>query len=842
MRGSRALVPGGHAMDDLLHEFLTETIESLETVNRELVRFEKNTGDRAALDNIFRLVHTIKGACGFLNLPRLEALTHAGESLLGQFRDQSISVSPAAVTQILRLIDRVKEVIAGLEARGSEPPGDDRALIAELARIGTGGGEAAKPAQAAAVAGSPPESAIASQSVRVNVAQLERMMTLVSELVLARNQLLQLVRGQDSSDLKVAVQRLSNITSDLQDSVMKTRMQPIGHAWAKLPRLVRDLSLELGKKIELEMTGAETELDRQVLELIRDPMIHMVRNSADHGLETGPERVAAGKNEAGRISLHAYHEGGHIVIEVGDDGRGLSHDRIREKASRLGLHTDAQLAAMAPRELERLIFQPGFSTAERVTSVSGRGVGLDVVRSNVEQIGGTIEVSSQAGQGMQFRIKIPLTLAIVSALIVNVQNERFAIPQIAVAELVRTKPGAEHQIEFIHDAPVLRLRDQLLPLADLGGVLGLTQGGARRLADREAYVVVAHSGSQAFGILVEGVFDTEEIVVKPAASVLRSVPVYSGNTILGDGSVIMIIDPNGIAASVAGAAAHRRQDHSGAGRAAANDDAKTPLLIFRAGNSEPKAVPLSLVTRLEEIDADRVEVSDGRHLVQYRGRLMPVVHVDPQAELKREGRQSLLVFSQGERSAGLAVDEILDITAEELMIDCASTTPGVIGSATIKGRATTIVDVGYHLSRIHPDWLAHIASRGRARGHERLLLVDDSPFFVNLLAPLLGAAGYKVTAVPSADDVLRLKERGESFDVVVSEIEIPGMDGFKLASTIRADGRWQGTRLIALTAHADENARRRGREAGFEDVITKSERERLLSALSSGKPRKGEAA
>jgi two-component system chemotaxis sensor kinase CheA len=896
-------------MDDLLHEFLTETFESLDVVNLELVRFEREPGDKAALDKIFRLVHTIKGTCGFLGLPRLEAITHASETVLGQFRDGALEVTPGAVSLILGSIDRIKEILLGLEAREYEPVGDDHDLIAGLNRLGTGRSEpyerfdevshsavathtkttsnnkekrsqsrgasarlgrkwhkeeaalgelavtladAPEPAPAPVASSAPAaphanraptESAIVSQSIRVKLGLLERMMALVSELVLTRNQLLQMLRRHENSEFKVPLQRLSNITSDLQDSVMKTRMQPIGNAWAKLPRLVRDLTEELGKKIELEMTGAETELDRQVLELIQDPMIHMVRNSADHGLESPADRIRAGKPEIGRISLRAYHEGGHIGIEVADDGRGLPTARIREKTLRLGFAGESELDRMSDQQIHEFIFKPGISTAEKLTSVSGRGVGLDVVRTNIEQIGGTIGLRSEHGRGTVFTIKIPLTLAIISALIVQSRGQRYAIPQIAVVELVRAKPKSEHQIELIHQSPVLRLRDQLLPIVDLSRVLGFDEDVAKGpITLRETLIVVTQVGSQTIGIVVDGVYDTEEIVVKPLASLLRDIPVFSGNTILGDGSVIMIIDPNGVAASVSRELAHVWHERPAPEHSQAGEDAKTPLLVFRAGGREWKAVQLSLVTRLEEIEAASIERSDGRNLVQYRGRLMPLMHVDLNSRLKTEGRQPILVFTHGNRAAGLAVDEIIDIIAEKLEIELASRTDWIIGLARIKGRATEVIDVGFYLAQLFPDWLSR--TKGRTGGAEvkRLLLIDDSPLFLNMLSPLLTAAGYEVTAVGSADDALRLRERGERFDIIVSELEMPGTDGFRFASTVKADKRWAGARLIAFTSHSDEAARRRSREAGFDEYITKSERDHLLAVVADGRVRGGAAA
>jgi len=454
---------------------------------------------------------------------------------------------------------------------------------------------------------------VASQSIRVHVETLEKLMTMVSELVLTRNQLLEIVRQHEESEFKGPLQRLSNVTAELQEGVMKTRMQPIGNAWQKLPRMVRDLAADLGKEIELEMHGAETELDRQVLDLIKDPLTHMVRNSADHGLEDPAERRRAGKPEKGTIRLSAYHEGGHIIIQIADDGRGLDTERIRAKAIAGGLASESELDKMTEAQIHRFIFRPGFSTAAQVTSLSGRGIGMDIVRANIDQIGGTIDVKSAAGAGSSFSIKIPLTLAIVSALIVQAGGDRFAIPQLSVVELVRAQSNSEHRIERIRHAPVLRLRNKLLPLARLDQLLGIA--GTASSEAEGGFIVVVQVGSQTFGIVVDAVFHTEEIVVKPMSTKLRHIPMFSGNTILGDGSVIMIIDPNGIAQAIGTGAAQVPEPAADAQRAE-SDVKAVSLLVFRAGSAELKAVPLSLVTRLEEVECRKIELSGGRHLVQ----------------------------------------------------------------------------------------------------------------------------------------------------------------------------------------------------------------------------------
>ncbi|WGR98343.1 hybrid sensor histidine kinase/response regulator [Bradyrhizobium sp. ISRA443] len=890
-------------MDDLLREFLTESSESLDTVDNQLVQFEQDPNNAKILDNIFRLVHTIKGTCGFLGLPRLEALAHAGETLMGKFRD-GMPVTAEAVTLILSSIDRIKEILAGLEATEAEPAGTDRDLIEQLEAMVARGMAAMADAAAVPVVEAPPmqpavtagtlvaqtlerplrpgevsldelerafretatevpapvarpaatapavaaaEAAkkparrtaaadaeveggdkIAHQSIRVNVDTLEHLMTMVSELVLTRNQLLEISRRNEDTEFKVPLQRLSNVTAELQEGVMKTRMQPIGNAWQKLPRIVRDLSGELGKQIELEMHGADTELDRQVLDLIKDPLTHMVRNSADHGLETPAERLAAGKGEQGTIRLSAYHEGGHIIICIADNGRGLNTERIKAKALSNGLVTEAELEKMTEAQIHKFIFAPGFSTAAQVTSVSGRGVGMDVVRTNIDQIGGTIDIKSVAGEGASVTIKIPLTLAIVSALIVEAGGDRFAIPQLSVVELVRARANSEHRIERIKDTAVLRLRNKLLPLIHLKKLLNIDDGATTEA--EHGFIVVTQVGSQTFGIVVDGVFHTEEIVVKPMSTKLRHIDMFSGNTILGDGAVIMIIDPNGIAKALgaSGSAAHAVADDSAASHALSGEQL-TSLLVFRAGTSQPKAVPLGLVTRLEEIATDKIELSNGRHMVQYREQLMPLVQMEG-VQVQTQGAQPILVFADDGRSMGLVVDEIIDIVEERLNIEVAGAQDGILGSAVIKGQATEVIDVGHFLPMAFADWFSRKEMRPSASA-QSVLLVDDSAFFRNMLAPVLKAAGYKVRTAGGAQEGLAALRSGQAFDVVLTDIEMPEMNGFEFAEVIRSDHNLTGLPIIALSAMVSPAAIERGRQAGFHDYVAKFDRPGLIAAL-----------
>lgn len=860
-------------MEDLLREFLSETSESLDVVDNELVRFEQEPNNDEILGRIFRLVHTIKGTCGFIGLPRLEALAHAAETVMGKFRDGS-PVTSEAVSLVLATIDRLKSILAELEATQAEPAGSDGDLIVQLEQMALDGA-AAMPAKEDVTIGTlspqvlerplrPGEVSLdelerafrdtpgpeekkekreadrrtgdrrstdgtssASQTLRVSVDTVERLMTMVSELVLTRNQLLEIVRRHSESEFKVPLQRLSNVTAELQEGVMKTRMQPIGNAWAKLPRIVRDLARELGKDIELEMHGAETELDRQVLDIIRDPLTHMVRNSADHGLEMPEDRIKAGKPAKGTIRLSAYQASGQIVIEIADDGRGLNTAKIRKRAIEVGLISEDDHPSEA--QLHKMIFTPGFSTAEKVTSVSGRGVGMDVVKTNIDQIGGTIDLKSTQGRGSTFSIKIPLTLAIVPALIVQSGGERYAIPQVAVVELVHRGSNA-NLVEEINGALVLRLRDKLLPLLSLNQLLKLPK---QNVSDAEAFVVVMQVGASVFGIVVDDVLHTEEIVVKPVASSLRDIKVLGGNTILGDGSVILILDPNGIADQVGATREERTTDSFSAKGHSTGDDAlkSVSMLMFRSGSGALKAVPLSLVTRLEEIEASKIERSSGRPMVQYRGGLMPLVPADENAKLAQEGMQPLLVFTDGGRSVGLIVDEIVDIVEDRLEIKVTSETPGVLGSAIIRDQATEIIDVAHFLPLGFADWFH--GNPGGANEKKKLLFVDDSAFFRNMLAPVLQAAGYEVSAVAGGKEALALIERGSQFDIVVTDIEMPGFDGYALNEALRANVRTAHLPVIALSSSLSAAAVAKSERAGMHAYVAKFDRRGLLQALKT---------
>jgi|TARA_R100000501_G_scaffold5804_1_gene12803 two-component system chemotaxis sensor kinase CheA len=821
-------------MDDLLPEFLSETAENLQIVANELVRFERDPSDAEVLANIFRLVHTVKGSCGFIALPRLERVAHAAETLLGKLRDGELQANAAIVTETLAAIDTIRQITHSIGVDGKEPEGDDGKLIERLDRLSRGETLCAPNPEATGNAGdigaSRDEGSMANQSIRVSVTLLEELMTSVSELVLTRNQLIQERRATGSTDLDLPLQRLSAQISRLQDSVMRTRMQPISGAWNLLPRIVRQLSVDLGKEIDLELEGGDTELDRQMLELIKDPLAHMVRNAADHGLEAPADRSAQGKSPRGTIRLTAVQEGGHITLTLSDDGRGLNFGRLREKAVERGQMSPAEAAAATEAQLARLIFAPGMSTAAEITQISGRGVGMDVVRANIERMSGTIEVDSSPGKGTRFSIRVPLTLAIMPALIVGVGEARFAVPQMAVAELVRTGDHGGHRIEMAGPVPVLRLRGRLLPLLHLGEVL--QTGGT----DSDHVLVIRGGGTQ-FGILVDTIFDTEELVIKPVSRPLSALGVYSGNAILGDGEVIMILDVTGLAEHLGDSAIEEpEEDEEEACEAALAKDA---MLVFRAGGQpHPRAVPLALVSRIEDIEHDRIERSGRDHVVQLRESLVRLVDMAAPYAPPDGGRQTALVFASRDETVALAVDEVVDIVDAHLALDMTSDDPAVLGSAVIDGQATEVIDVSYLLYERYGGR----SGPPRAGKGGRVLIVDDSPFFRNMLTPLLDRAGYDVTSAASVDEALSLRDAGEPFDLILSDIEMPGKNGMDFARAIRAGGEWTKLPLLALSSPAEQDDMDAGLLAGFDRYVTKLDRRRLLALVDSSMSRKDKAA
>ena len=768
--------------DDIVKEFLVESYENLDRLDRELITLEKNPNDREILGSVFRTIHTIKGTSGFLAFDKLGAVAHVGESLLGRLRDGQLVLNPEITTALLATVDAVRQILASIEATGAEGERDDSALISQLTRLqrvseaaevrGESGVAAERKAAAPEELGGPkpdspklggpklgkskmsspkvggpkldstveepkpaappPPEIVVEQSaaqsaevadaqqvqqaargqsasdrtIRLDVSLLDQLMNLVGELVLARNQILQFANSTEDSGLLATSQRLNLITSELQEGVMKTRMQPIGNIWSKFPRTVRDLALGCSKRVRVEMEGEETELDKTLIEAIKDPLTHLVRNSVDHGIERPEVRQAAGKDPEGRLFLRAFHEGGQVNIEISDDGAGLDQERIRNKAVQKGLVSADQAGRMSDREIVNLVFLPGFSTAEKVTSVSGRGVGMDVVKTHIEKIGGTVDLQSKPGHGVMVRMKIPLTLAIIPALIVTSAGERYAVPQVNLLELVGLDgEQARKGIETIHGSPVYRLRGRLLPLVHLKNALQTTAVAAS--GSGRVNIVVLEADGRQFGLVVDEINDTEEIVVKPLSKHLKSIAVYAGATIMGDGKVALILDVLGLAqcSKIVTEGRERLQDEA-VQATAEGANGKQKLVLFAGRAGARMAVPLEMLARLENIPGAQVERSGNQWVTQYRGQILPLIRVSHALEERRhlppgEGVLSLpttstlqvLVLENEHQTFGLVVNQILDIVESTLEPQSPPTRAGVLHSSVIAERVTELLDV-----------------------------------------------------------------------------------------------------------------------------------------------------
>jgi len=696
-------VPG--EMDEIVAEFLVESYESLDRLDRDLLALERDPESHDVLASIFRTMHTIKGTCGFLGFLKLERIAHAAESLLAGVRDGSMAITPQTAGVLLATGDVVRLILRQIEVSGTDGDDDQDALVADLERLRmapesvnptTRAAAEATPQPAAPSRGARPRSAFRDTTVRVDVGLLDRLMTLVGELVLARNHLVALAADTPDPSLASATQSVDHITAELQESVMKTRLQPIRTAWSTFPRVVRDLAVALDKRARIETVGDDTELDRSIIEAIKDPLTHIVRNAVDHGIEYPALRIAAGKPAEGVVSVRAYHEGGQVTIEVSDDGAGIDLEAVRAKAVELASMTPEQAIRMSERDVVDLLFVPGFSTADHVTTVSGRGVGMDVVRTNIERIGGGIDVTSRSGVGTTFKIRIPLTLAIIPVLIATAAHERFAIPQANLLELVGIVPGS---IETLHDVPVFRLRDRLLPVVSLARELHLHDGVEESPAGR--FLIVLQADDRQYGLVVDGLSDPSEIVVKPLGSHLNGLEVFAGATILGDGHVGLILDVVGLAdrAGVARAVRGRTLDLE---RYDDGPHHRPALLLFAGPAGGRMAVPLELVDRLEEFPSAVVERTGFDEAVPYGDRILPLVPVDDLLdERRREPRRAgedmpaelqVLVHRRGDDLVGLVVGRIIDIVEQPLELRAAGR-PGVSATMFVQGRLTEIIDL-----------------------------------------------------------------------------------------------------------------------------------------------------
>jgi len=715
-------------MDDLIADFVAECREMLEALGGEIVAWEAEPDDRARLDSIFRFVHTVKGNCGFFEFPRLEALSHAAEDALADVRAGRRQADVQLVSAVLGVIDRIGEMIASIEAGEEMPAGDDSALIDALAP----GAEGAAVPAAVALAEGGGRAASAPRTIRLSVELLDRVMSTVSDMVLARNELARRLR-EAPTEVAVdgAFERLSAIIADMRDAITRTRMQRIENLFVGLPRMVRDLSAELGKQVLVDIEGGDVELDREMIEMIRDPLTHIIRNAVDHGIEKPAERLKAGKREIGILSVSARQSGNQILIDIHDDGRGIDGKKLVAKALDVGLLEMDEASKLSPREQLALIFEAGLSTAKEVTSISGRGVGMDVVRSNVERIGGIVEVDSKPGEGTRMTLRVPLTLTIIPAQTVSIAGQHFAIPRSAIEEIVRSN-GESVTLEHLGGAGVATIRGRRVPEVSLATILGIDSAVEEK--DR-SLVVLRPAGGDVYALSVDRIHDHEELVVKPAAPAVMATGLYAGTTLADDGSPILLFDPAGLAL-IGGVKleAQERAARIADGQTAA-EARSTAVLLFRALDGSRRALRLAVVDRIEEVQIDAVKESAGQLRVQVGEAILPLAGAS--GARPADGKIRMFRLNDGAHEIGYAFAEVIDFaTIDNEIIH--SDSPGEIsGVSLISGEPAELVDA---------HWLFANFVGAAARVTEPLIcrLPTDDVWMQNMMRPIVEAAGYRV--------------------------------------------------------------------------------------------------
>lgn len=887
----------------ILADFVTESRDHLAGIENQLLAIEVAgaEADPELVNTVFRAIHSIKGAAGFLGLTVLGQLAHGLESVLNLVRNRQLVADSANVGVLLEGADLLRgmiedvehsnhvDVAALLEAlqaiANGEPPRQRREELAPIEpeaavvapEAATVAPEAAtvEPADAAPVLAatpaphadepphaappptedvtppaaapttrnappSPPAATAGSDSsIRVNVTVLDRLMNLAGELVLARNQLLQLTSGPAHRTINSAAARVNQVTTELQETIMQTRLQSVGTVFNRFPRVVRDLSLALGKQCHLTIEGQEVEVDKSILEAIADPLTHLIRNAVDHGIELPAARAAAGKPAVGTVALSAFHQAGKVNIVIADDGRGIDVNRIKEIAVAKGLIQPDQARTLNDREALQIIFRPGFSTAEKVTEVSGRGVGMDVVKTNIEKLGGSVSVETQPGKGSRFHVTLPLTLAIIPSLIVRCDQRRFAVPQTSIRELVRLRGcDAGQRIERIKRAEVFRLRGALLPLVRLSAALGLESGQPEATNVRGKNILVVEAGTLRYGLVVDGLHDSEEIVVKPLGRHLKGSPCLAGATILGDGQVALILDVPGIAAHCRLAVPDDDQVADASTREAAAGDDSQALLLFSNAPEEFFGLPMEAIARLERISSAEIQCIGAQRVLQYRESSLPLlsledcVHARPRPEAER---LHVAVFRCAGREVGLVVPELLDIRRVPVRVDTQTfREPGISGSLLVDRMAVRLIDLHELVRGVHPDWFQLAEPVAAAADEAPMILVaEDSDFFRKQLVGYFEGEGYRV--VGCEDGLVAwntLQSRQHDIELVVTDIEMPNLDGLQLAERIRNDPNFERLPILAVSSLAGEDDIRRGQAVGVTEYHVKLDREQLVAAVA----------
>jgi two-component system, chemotaxis family, sensor kinase CheA len=885
------------ADQDLIAEFVVESLEHLADIESQLLAMEA-AGENIDVDlvnTVFRAIHSAKGAAGFLGLNTIATLAHNMENVLNLFRSRELVPTTANIDTLLRCADVLRRLLEDTEGSNDA---DVSAYVQALTAVasGTAPTPAAAPAPpppaavaAPASAASAPETVdddefapsgpvgpaatsssghpgaaagaaeatrtatgknVADANIRVSVELLDDLMNLAGELVLSRNRLLQVVAARDTNQIDAVATGLDRVTAELQEAIMRTRMQTIGTVFSRFRRVVRDLSVKLGKDVQLHVEGEDVEVDKSIIESIGDPLTHLVRNAVDHGIETPEQRVAAGKPAQGTVYLRAFHQAGKVHISIQDDGRGIDARRVKEKAITHGLISPDQAREMSDQEAVRLIFHPGFSLAEKVSDVSGRGVGMDVVRSNIEKLSGTVSVDTAVGVGSRIDVRLPLTLAIVPSLIVRCGNRKFAIPQASINELVRIRAAeVAKRIEHVKNAEMFRLRGVLLPLVRLNKAISLPAQettAESTASERAVYIIVVESGALRYGLVVDSVADSEEIVVKPLGRHIQESTCLAGATVLGDGTVAPILDVTGIASHMN--LKMSGQDATDLNRKEGESEETQTALILRNHPDEQFGIPMQLVARLERIRSDKVTLVGGQEVLQYRGGTLPLLRLENLLTAQPAPptpTASVVVFTVAKREVGLVVPRLVDIRQISTNVDTRTLRQrGVLGSLIVQDMTTRLLNL-YELAEIaFPDWFVQVepVAVQQERGPARLLVVEDSAFFRTQLTGMLEAAGYNVVGCEDGVEAWDLLQQpAERFDMVITDIEMPRLDGLGLAQNIRNSAVLSHLPIIAVTSLGSDDDVRRGAESGIDAYHIKLEREQLLATIATHLTRVGVA-
>lgn len=854
-------------------EFVSECNEIIERVSENLEALEANKYTKDTIDCLYRDIHSLKGSAYLFSYNKLGDLAHAMESSLEGIRNGTHVSSKRLLDQLFKGLKLAELIIQKIDTKSSD---EDLAMIITI--ITKALDAAAKGLEQAACGESckPEESACAedggsylqcqplgdvvpnptaakesegASSIRVPVSLLDNLMALMGEMVLVRNQVLQFSSKSEDLEFLSMSKRLNAVTSEIQGEMMKTRMQPIGNILNKFTRIVRDLSHELNKNISLNLIGADTELDKSLLEAIKDPLTHIVRNSCDHGIEPSEERLKAGKSEKGHIHIRAYHEGGQVVIDISDDGKGLRKDAIVKKALEKGLISAEKENKLSEKEIFNLIFSPGFSTAAKVTNVSGRGVGMDVVRTNIERIGGTVDLSSVAGVGTTIKIKIPLTLAIIPALIVTCYGSTFAIPQVKLEELVRVdQSSATNKIEILHGAPVLRLRGNILPLVNLNSVLDAGNQNKTHYADGIINIAVLNAEQNSFGLIIDEIQDTADIVVKPLNNLLKSLQIYSGATILGNGAVALILDVLGIAktAQIGLEKATNVNNNSDRAENANSLHENQDYLLVELNSPTKHALVLGYVHRLEEFRRQDIEYSGTHPVIRYRNSILPLLKANDQLGYGDKAKEGdvipVVVVQKAGTLFGIEVDRILDTLSTSVEMDSGLIKqPGVFGNLNTKDELIVVIDPFELIARAFPSLNEKAETREAALGRDSLvnqykghiLVAEDTVFFRRAIKTALEKDGYQVTTATNGQEAMTvLNHSSNHVDLVISDIEMPKMNGFRLAKSIRKHPVYSEVPMVAVSSLADAKHIREGLSAGFNVYLEKLDEDLLLQTVS----------